>query len=165
MYGVAYVIIPTDFASLQSILDATLAPFRRGGPDEFPREALAFDDVTNELRRLHYQPIGLKSRGTSVTLQGAELPISGDLDFDALSDFLQSTGAGSWSGCLADIEPDFDAFAHRFTTWKQRDPEAGEYGQWLNPLGRLAAGTGGSSGVASTALSAAKEDQARVRTL
>jgi hypothetical protein len=136
MYGVAYVIIPTDFASLQSVLDATLAPYRRGGPDEFPREALAFDDVTNELRRLHRQPIGLKLRGTSVTLESAELPISADLDFDALSDFLQSTGAASWSGRLADIEPDFDSFARRFTTWRRRDPEAGGYGQWLNPLGR-----------------------------
>jgi len=136
MYGVAYVIIPTEFASLQSVIDASLAPLQRGGRDKFPRELLAFDDVTNELRRLHCQPIGLKSRGTSVTLQGAELPISGDLDFDALSDFLQSTGAASWRGRLADIEPDFDAFAGRFTTWKRRDPEAGGYGQWLNPLGR-----------------------------
>jgi hypothetical protein len=53
MYGIAYVIIPTEFESLQVALDEALAPFRRGGPDEFPREALAFDDVTEELRQLH----------------------------------------------------------------------------------------------------------------
>jgi hypothetical protein len=39
-------------------------------------------------------------------------------------------------GRLADIEPDFDAFAARLTKWKARDPDAGSYGQWLNPLGR-----------------------------
>jgi hypothetical protein len=37
---------------------------------------------------------------------------------------------------LADVEPDLDAFAARFTQWKRRDPTAGGYGQWLNELGR-----------------------------
>jgi len=36
---------------------------------------------------------------------------------------------------LADVEPDLDSFAARFTQWKRRDPDAGGYGQWLNPLG------------------------------
>ena len=36
MYGIAYVIIPTEFESLQAAFDEALAPFRRGGPDEFP---------------------------------------------------------------------------------------------------------------------------------
>ena len=36
----------------------------------------------------------------------------------------------------ADVEPDLDAFARRFTRWKERDARAGGYGRWLNPLGR-----------------------------
>lgn len=53
MYGLAYVLIPTQFASLQSELDRTLAPFKRGGDDAFPREKLTFEDATEWLARLH----------------------------------------------------------------------------------------------------------------
>src|SRR5580693_4707295 len=53
MYGLAYVIIPVNFASLQQELDRTLAPFMRGSDNNFPREKLAFDDATDELMRLH----------------------------------------------------------------------------------------------------------------
>src|SRR6185436_6295325 len=63
MYGLAYVLIPSQFASLQAELDRTLAPFMRGGEKEFPREKLAFDDATDALTRLHrtgfrYNPDG-----------------------------------------------------------------------------------------------------------
>ena len=63
MYGLAYVIIPARFESLQAELDQTLAPFRRGGEDVFPRERLAFVDATEDLRLLHearfrYNPDG-----------------------------------------------------------------------------------------------------------
>ena len=63
MYGLAYVLIPTRFHSLQEELDRTLAPFVRGGEESFPREKLAFDDVTDDLLRLHgtkirYDPDG-----------------------------------------------------------------------------------------------------------
>ncbi len=135
MYGIAYVIIPTEFASLQAVLDEALAPFHRGGADEFPREALAFDDVTEDLRQLHRLPITLKSEGAGVVVQSKDAAL-GDFNFEALREFLQSRGAPSWSGHFGDVEPDFDAFARRFTTWKQCDPEAGRYGRWLNPLGR-----------------------------
>ena len=135
MYGVAYVIIPTEFASLQAALDDALAPFRRGGPGDLPREALVFDDVTEDLRRLHCLPIILKAEGAGVVLQSADVA-GADFDFEALGDFLRASGTPAWSGHLVDVEPDFDAFARRFTVWKARDPAAGAYGQWLNPLGR-----------------------------
>jgi hypothetical protein len=135
MYGIAYVIIPTEFASLQAVLDETLAPFRRGRPGDIPQEALAFDDVTDDLARLHSLTITLKSEGADVVVQSTDMT-PGVYDFDALRDFLQSVGAPSWTGRLADVEPDLDAFARRFTSWKARDPFAGGYGQWLNPIGR-----------------------------
>jgi hypothetical protein len=53
MYGLVYVLVPGRFVSLQSELDRTLAPFRRGGGDAFPRAKLAFDDATDSLKRLH----------------------------------------------------------------------------------------------------------------
>jgi len=45
---IGYVLVPRKFESLQAELDSTLAPFRRGGEDDFPREKLAFDDVTDD---------------------------------------------------------------------------------------------------------------------
>jgi hypothetical protein len=135
MYGIAYVIIPTEFASLQAVLDEALAPFRRGGPDEFPRDKLAFDDVTDEIRKLQREAIELKWEDGRVVLQSKDMLV-GAWDFDGLTEFLRSTEAPTWSGRLADIDPDLDAFARRFTTWKQRDADAGGYGEWLNPMGR-----------------------------
>jgi hypothetical protein len=35
MYGLAYVLIPKQFASLQAELDQAMAPFMRGGDKEF----------------------------------------------------------------------------------------------------------------------------------
>lgn len=136
MYAVAYVIIPTEFVSLQAILDESLAPFRRGGPSAFPRQKLAFDDVTEDLRRLHRLPIQLNTNGAGVGIVSADTGLTMYIDFDAIRALLESMGTSSWEGRLADIEPDLDAFARRFTKLKHRDPEAGRYGQWLNPLGR-----------------------------
>ena len=135
MYGLAYVIIPTEFASLQAALDESLAPFRRGGVDNFPRDSLAFDDATDNLRRLHVAEVSMScGNGLSLRWEDPEPPSDFDLDFGALRDFVRSNGA-AWSGRLSDVEPDFHAFARRFSRWK-RDPETGGYGQWLNPLGR-----------------------------
>ena len=85
MYGIAYVIIPTQFASLQAVLDEALAPFRRGGPDDLPREKLAFDDVTASMKRLHTEAITLRSerQGAGVAVvNGSDM--ADDLDFSAL---------------------------------------------------------------------------------
>ena len=136
MYGIAYVILPMEIASLQPALDESLAPFRRGGLGEFPREQLAFDDVTGQLRKLHGEPIALKVEDARVVVRNGDTAMAADLDFDALREFMQIVGAQRWSGRLADIEPDFDAFVRRFTTWNERDPVTGGYGRWLNPLGR-----------------------------
>ena len=136
MYGIAYVIIPTEFESLQAVLDEALAPFRRGGLDEFPREALALDDVTEELRQLHRLPITLEAKAAGIAVRSEDSASADDFDFAALAEFLAATGAPLWSGRFADVEPDLDAFARRFTRWKERDARAGGYGRWLNPLGR-----------------------------
>lgn len=136
MYGLAYVIIPAEFASLQSVLDEALAPFRRGGAGDFPREKLAFDDVTNALRRMHEARFDFRIEGGGVVISGHDPALTYDLDSTGIRAFLDNAGVASWSGRLAEIEPDLDTFAARFTKWKARDPDAGGYGQWLNPLGR-----------------------------
>jgi len=136
MYGVAYVIIPLEFASLQAALDEALSPFRRGGVDQFPREKLAFDDATDELRRLHVAGLSMThENGLSLRWEGSTPLDDFAFDFDALRDLVRSHGS-TWSGRLADVEPDFHAFVRRFSRWKERDLESGGYGQWLNPLGR-----------------------------
>jgi hypothetical protein len=136
MYGLAYVIIPTEFASLQGALDEALTPFRRGGRDDFPREKLAFDDVTDALRRMHEARFDFRVEGGGVVIGGGNPGLTYDLDSASIRGFLEAAGVESWSGRLVDVESDLDAFAARFTKWKARDPEADGYGEWLNPLGR-----------------------------
>ena len=95
--GSPYVIIPTEFPSLQAVLDEALAPFRRGGVDDFPRDKLAFDDVTETILRLHRETITLKSDGASIAVVGGST-MAGDLDFEALREFLLALCAPTWSG-------------------------------------------------------------------
>jgi hypothetical protein len=72
MHGLAYVIIPVEFASPQRVLDETLAACRRGGLDAFPREKLVFDDVTDVLRRLHETRFDFKIEG-GLSIGGGDL--------------------------------------------------------------------------------------------
>jgi hypothetical protein len=121
---------------LQAALDEALSPFRRGGVAQFPREKLAFDDATDELRRLQVARLSLSyGNGLSVRWEGSAPLDDFAFDFDALRDLVLSHGS-TWSGRLADVEPDFHAFVRRFSRWKERDRETSGYGQWLNPLGR-----------------------------
>jgi hypothetical protein len=133
MYGLAYVLIPASFRSLQEELDRALAPFRRGGEENFPREKLAFDDATDDLMRLHgttirYQPDG------SVCWEDAK-EVSHDLCLSRLNEHMTACALDRFEGALAELEPDFDAFVRRFTDFEKRDPTTGRYGRWLNPIG------------------------------
>jgi hypothetical protein len=71
MYGLAYVLIPGRFGSLQSELDRTLARFQRGGEDAFPREKLAFDDAMDGLDSMHPGRFRYKSRRSDGATPGA----------------------------------------------------------------------------------------------
>ena len=132
MFGLAYVLIPRKFKSLQVELDRTLAPFKRGGEADFPREKLAFDDATDRLARLHrvhfrYDP------DRSLSLR--EHDISYDLRLHKLAEHLAACRLDRFEGTFAEIEPDFDAFVRRFTDYADRDATTGRYGRWLNPIG------------------------------
>src|SRR5215218_981223 len=99
MFALGYVLVPATFASLQAELDRSLRPFRRGGARDFPAKALAFDDVTEDLRRLH---------GTSFRLErqpGGGLVASSDgdlgtfvLDLGPAGEFMRHRGLGTWTG-------------------------------------------------------------------
>jgi hypothetical protein len=133
VYGLAYVLIPRTFHSLQTELDRTLAPFRRGGDDVFPRSSLAFDDATDALLRLHrsafqYDAGKLKWRETDTCS-------SFDLSLGRLSEHLAACSLDAFEGTFAELEPDFDAFVRRFTTYGERDAANLRYGRWLNPIG------------------------------
>jgi hypothetical protein len=135
-YGLAYVLIPAAFASLQAELDRALAPFRRGGRGDLPDEQLAFDDVTPGLRRLHGSVLTVERSGQGgITIRApaeAQLHL---VDFAPLRDWLHAQGLHRWRGTLAELEPDFDRFVGAWSRW-ERHPLTGGYGQWLNPLGR-----------------------------
>jgi hypothetical protein len=134
MYGLAYVLIPSRFVSLQSELNQTLARFRRGGDDAFPRAKLAFDDATEGLRRLHCTKFRYNS-DHSVRWLGSDAASSFELRLSKLSDHMAACRLGEFEGTFAELEPDFDAFVRRFTDFDQRDPDTSRYGRWLNPVG------------------------------
>jgi hypothetical protein len=133
MYGLAYVFIPSSFKSLQAELDLTLAPFMRGGEDEFPRDKLAFDDATERLRDLHRSRFRYNPDG-SLTLLDAQSASSFDLRAAELSRHMAACGLDRFEGTFAEVEPDFAAFMRRFADCP-RDPATGRYGRWLNPIG------------------------------
>jgi hypothetical protein len=133
MYGLAYVLIPPHFNSLQAELDRTLAPFRRGGDGDFPREKLAFDDVTEYFARLHGTRVRFNRDG-SLTWSRIE-DISHELCLLRLKEHMAACSLDRFEGALAELEPDFDAFVRRFTELGERDPTTGRYGRWLNPIG------------------------------
>jgi hypothetical protein len=135
MYGLAYVLIPSSFVSLQAELDGTLAPFRRGGGDTFPREKLAFDDAMDALCGLHRAKFRYRSNGGVRWLDGYDGASSFHLDFSKLSEHMAACRLGEFEGTFAELEPDFDAFVHRFTKFGRRDPDTSRYGRWLNPVG------------------------------
>jgi hypothetical protein len=92
MYGLAYVLIPQTFASLQAELDRTLAPFMRGGDDKFPRDKLAFDDATDRLARLHRTAFRYGADG-SITWREADAASSFDLRLGRLAEHVAADQA------------------------------------------------------------------------
>jgi len=132
MYGLAYVLVPRQFDSLQSELDRTLAAFKRGGKDDFPREKLGFDDATAWLLRLHQSRFRYNP---DRTLSWLAADVSYDLSLTKLTEHLTACRLDHFEGTFAELEPDFDAFVRRFTRYEERDTETGRYGRWLNPLG------------------------------
>jgi hypothetical protein len=134
MYGLAYVLIPKQFASLQAELDQAMAPFIRGGDKEFPREKLTFNDATNALTRLHGAKVRCDLDGTlSLPDTGADAWY--DLRTDRLKEHLSSCALERFEGTFAEIEPDFDTFVRLFTRFDAPDPTTKRYGRWLNPNG------------------------------
>jgi hypothetical protein len=134
MYGLAYVLIPQQFASLQAELDRTLAPFMRGGEDRFECSKLAFDDATEGLQRLQLTRVRWNSDG-SIAWRDGDAAAAYDLRLDRLKEHLTACRLDDFEGTLAEIEPDFDLFVRRFTRYGERDPTTSRYGRWLNPIG------------------------------
>jgi hypothetical protein len=134
MYGLAYVILPRTFSSLQAELDRTLAPFKRGGEKDFPREKLEFEDATERIERLHRARFRFNAGGSMTWLDG-DAEASFDLRAAKLVEYLAACRLDHFEGSFAEIEPDFQAFVRGFTIHQDRDPATGRYGRWLNPIG------------------------------
>jgi hypothetical protein len=133
MYALAYVLIPQIFASLQAELDRTFAPFMGGGDESFPRAKLAFNDETDAVGRLHRTSFRYNSNG-SITWRSGDVP-SYNLSYDRLREHMAACRLEIFEGTFAEIEPDFDAFVRRFTSYAAPDPTTSRYGRWLNPIG------------------------------
>ena len=137
MYGLAYVLVPAEFTSLQAELDRALAPFQRGGDERFPRDKLAFDDATEALLRLHNRRVHYDAGKLTWRDHRREPDFAGSfyLDLAKLSEHMAACRLTMFEGTFAEIEPDFDAFVRRFTQFSARDPATSRYGRWLNPIG------------------------------
>lgn len=140
MYGLAYVLMSAGFQSLQDELDSALAPFERGVEKDFPRDKLAFDDLTPSLRALHESTFEWRPRGSvrwkTVPPTKEAAGMTFHLDLRRLDEHFAACNLDRFEGTFAEVEPDFDAFVAKFTDDNVRDPETGLYGRWLNPLGR-----------------------------
>ena len=134
MYGLAYVLVPRAFTSLQSELDQSLAPFEPGGDGDFPRQQLAFEDATGRLTRLHHAKFRFNADGSLSSLDRDSTALF-DLRLTALAEHLAACRLDTFEGTFAEIEPDLDAFVRRHTDYQARDPATGRYGRWLNPIG------------------------------
>src|SRR5262249_46817763 len=62
--------------------------------------------------------------------------VSHHLSLLRLNEHLRACQLDSFEGTLAEIEPDFHAFARQYADYAHRDPATGRYGRWLNPLGQ-----------------------------
>lgn len=134
MFGLACVLLPTEYTSLQAELDLALGPFERGDADDLPASMLSFHDETDELQQLFRARLRYQRGSVRWLTQGHAEGFH--LDFGALSHHLKACGLDQYEGTLEELEPDFDAFAGRFTKLKSRDPKTQRYGRWLNPLGQ-----------------------------
>ena len=112
MYGLAYVLVPAEFTSLQAELDRALAPFQRGGDERFPRDKLAFDDATEALLRLHNRRVHYDAGKLIWRDHWREPDFAGSfyLDLAKLSEHMAACRLTMFEGTFAEIEPDFDAF-------------------------------------------------------
>lgn len=133
MYGLVYVFVPSTFTSLQAELDRTLAPFMRGGDEEFSRDKLAFRDATDALMRLHRTRFRYNPGGSLTWLEPADA--SYDLCLKSLTEHMGACALDRFEGTFTEIEPKFDAFVCRLTRFRAPDATTGRYGDWLNPIG------------------------------
>src|SRR5205085_1647566 len=107
---------------------------RQGGEDDFPRDKLAFDDVTDELEKLHRSKFRHNERG-GFTWEGGHVGTGTYyLRSGALDEHLKACRLERFEGTMAEIEPDFDRFVRDFAD-VVRDRSTGRYGRWLNPIG------------------------------
>jgi hypothetical protein len=135
MYGLAFVFLSPDSGPLQDELNRTLAPFKRGGDDDFPRRLLTFDSSTPALTELHQGQVEWSRNGNGTRWLGPGHQGIYMLDSSKLREHLTACNLDKFTGTLAELEPDFDTFVKRFTREDPRDPATNDYGRWLNPLG------------------------------
>lgn len=135
MFDIAHVILPFADTPPADAIRASLARFQRGGSGDVPDDWLAFHDETDELLEAH------EAAFTFTRLESGGLQFEGGgyaywhLDTAKVLDEMRHLGLHRWPVRFADTM-DLDTFAIRFGQPLERHPDTGDYGRWLNPLGR-----------------------------
>lgn len=135
MFALAYAILPDTSAPPAEALRASLARFQRGGPGDVPEDWLAFHDETPGLRDAHEAAFTFEMLDTGGLRFGGLPNAHWYLDSTKIVGEMRRQDTRHWSVRFADTI-DLDAFATHYAVTLARHSVTGDYGQWLNPLGR-----------------------------
>jgi hypothetical protein len=135
MFSVAYVILPFADTPPADAITASLTRFQRGRRGDLPDDWLAFHDETEDLRSAHETQFRFTDHGKNgLGIEGGSEAfwyISGD----SVQSEMRRRDLQIWDVRFADTM-DLDTFNSLFGKRLERHPLTGDYGRWLNPLGR-----------------------------
>ncbi len=137
MFDVAYVVLPFADSPPADAIRASLAPFQRGGrgevPDGLPR--LPRRDGGAAMRCVHAARLTFTDQGKGGLRVENDDQAPWYVDTTKVRDEMRRRGLRRWSVRFADMM-DLDTFHDCFSSRLERHPVTGDYGHWLNPLGR-----------------------------
>jgi hypothetical protein len=135
VFAVAYVILPFSDTQPAEAIGTSLARFQRGQRGDLPEKWLAFDDETEALRRVYEAHLTFIEKGTGGLQIKGDADVSWYIDIGKLKKEMRRLAQRHWSVRFADTM-DLEEFFNRFGRDLERHPDTGDFGRWLNPLGR-----------------------------
>jgi hypothetical protein len=135
MFSLAYVILPFTDTPPADAITASLARFQRGGRGDLPDDWLAFHDETEDLRSAHETQFTFTDHGKNgLGIEGGSEALW-FVSTESVRSEMRRRDLRSWRVRFADTI-DLDTFHSHFGKRLERHPLTGDYGRWLNPLGR-----------------------------
>ena len=135
MFSIAYVILPFTDTPPADAITASLARFQRGMRGDLPDDWLSFHDETEDLRSAHETRFMFTDHGKNgLRIEGGP-EAYWYINAESVRSEMRRSDMQRWQVRFADTM-DLDTFHTLFATPLERHPLTGDYGRWLNPLGR-----------------------------